>query len=191
MGEHGLMSEMLLQGIQGYYRLYLPLETQRYIFRILSAKMFFSDPKKYGIKISEEDFYPEISAERVEVEFLKEVPIRLIAQAAETDFKVIKDLNPEIRGYYLAPGNYSILVPKGSAKVFQINFEQYNKMYQNAKDRHVHIVQEGDNLTTISEKYNIPLLALLIQNQLNPNQPIHPENTLIISPVDFEKHQLK
>jgi hypothetical protein len=153
--------------------------------------MIFSNPEKYGIKISEEDFYPEISAEKVKMEFLKEVPIRLIAKAAETDFKVIKDLNPEIRVYYLAPGNYSILVPKGNAKDFQLSFEQYYKMYQKAKDRHVHIVQEGENLTTLSEKYNIPLLALLIQNQLHPDQPIHPGDTLIISPIDFEKQKLK
>lgn len=191
MGEHGLKSEMLLQGIQGYYRLYLPLETQRYIFRILSAKMIVSDPAKYGIKISEEDCYPQITAEKVKVECIKEIPIRLIAEAAETDFKVIKDLNPEIRGYYLAPGNYNILIPRGSAKGFQLSFGKYYNLYQKAKNSHVHTVQEGDNLTTISEKYNIPLLSLLIQNQLNPNQPIHPGDTLIISPVDFEKHQLK
>ena len=37
MGEEGLAAEMLEQGAQDYYNLYLPLETQRFIFRILAV----------------------------------------------------------------------------------------------------------------------------------------------------------
>jgi peptidoglycan lytic transglycosylase D len=36
MGEEGLAAEILEQGITDYYRLYLSLETQRFIFRILA-----------------------------------------------------------------------------------------------------------------------------------------------------------
>ena len=43
MGEDGLMAEILEQGINDYYKLYLSLETQRYLFRILSIKMIFTD----------------------------------------------------------------------------------------------------------------------------------------------------
>ena len=186
MGEHGLMSEILLQGVQDYYRLYLPLETQRYILRILSAKLIFSDPEKYGFKMNKGDFYPPLSTERVEVECLQETPILLIAKAAKTDFKVIKDLNPEIRGYSLAPGTYDILIPGGSAKGFPEAFERYQKLYQRAKERQIYTVKEGDNLTAIADKYNIPLPVLIIQNRLDPNQPIHPGDTLIIAPVDLE-----
>ena len=41
MGEEGLMAEILEQGTRDFYQLYLPLETQRYIFRILSVKLIF------------------------------------------------------------------------------------------------------------------------------------------------------
>ena len=187
MGEHGLMSEILVQGVQDYYRLYLPLETQRYILRILSAKLIFSDPEKYGFKMREGDLYPPLYTERVEVECSQETPIRLIAEAAKTDFKVIKDMNPEIRGYSLAPGTYDILIPGGNAESFPAALKKYQKLYQEAKERQVYIVQEGDNLTAIAEKYNIPLPVLLIQNRLDPNEPIHPGDTLIIAPVDFEE----
>ena len=34
---------------------------------------------------------------------------------AQTDFKRIKDLNPELRGHYLAAGTYTLAVPEKTA----------------------------------------------------------------------------
>ena len=180
MGENGLMSEIMLQGLTDYYRLYLPLETQRYILRIISAKLVLSNPKKYGFDMEKEDCYPELRAEPVEVNSDKEIPIRVIALAAKTDFKVIKDLNPEIRGYFLAPGNYKISVPEGTSKGFPARFEKYLKDSLSSREQRVYVVKEGDNLFIIAEKLNIPLPALIIRNRLNPAQPIHPGDKLII-----------
>ncbi|MFZ7111597.1 MAG: transglycosylase SLT domain-containing protein [Desulfatiglandales bacterium] len=182
MGEHGLKAEILLQGVQDYYRLYLPLETQRYVFRILSVKLIFSDPERYGLKIGEGDYYPGLSGERVKVACLQELPVRLVAEAAKTDFKVIKDLNPEIRGYFLAPGDYDILIPEGRARDFHAHLGRLERSYGEAKERQVYVVQKGDNLTAIAERYEIPLPLLIIQNRLDPGRPIHPGDRLIISP---------
>ena len=188
MGEQGLSSEILLQGITDYYRLYLPLETQRYIFRILSVKLIFCDPEKYGFKFGKEDYYAALAFDKVKVECLKEVPIRLIANGAKTDFKVIKDLNPELRGYSLAPGIHEILIPKGASKDFHRIFERLMKIFLTKEKEKVYIVQKGDHLYAIAEKFNIPLPALIIHNRLDPNQPIHPGDTLIIPPIDLKQH---
>ena len=185
MGEEGLKAEMMLQGIKDYYRLYLPLETQRYIFRLLSVKLIISDPKKYGFKLGDKDYYPALAFDKIEVECFEEVPIQLIANAAKTDFKVIKDLNPELRGYSLAAGRYEILIPKGAAKGFHSLFERQKKSFLTKQKGKVYTVQKGDNLSAIAEKFNIPLPALIIQNRLNPNQPIHSGDTLIIPPIDL------
>ena len=183
MGEQGLRTEILLQGVKDYYRLYLPLETQRYIFRILSVKLIFSDPVKYGFKFNDKDYYPAMVFDKVKVECFKEVAIQVIADSAKTDFKVIKDLKPEIRGYSLAPGRHEILIPRGTGKGFHRIFERQLKIFLDKQKEKVYIVQKGDNLSIISEKFNIPLPALIIQNRLNPNQPIHPGDTLIIPPI--------
>ena len=45
MGEVGLAREIKEQGTDNYYNLYLPLETQRYLFRIISIKLILSDQK--------------------------------------------------------------------------------------------------------------------------------------------------
>ncbi|MFC1859107.1 LysM peptidoglycan-binding domain-containing protein [Thermodesulfobacteriota bacterium] len=178
MGEEGLMTEILEQDTEDYYQLYLPLETQRYIFRILSVKLILSDPEKYGFNLSDKDYYSPLTFDQVQVECLQETPVRVVAQAAKTHFKVIKDLNPEIRGYYLTKGDHNILVPKGASKGFQARYQSYmEKLVQRER---VYIVKKGDNLSLIAERFGIPLSILLIRNRIDIKRPIHPGDRLII-----------
>lgn len=180
MGEEALMAEILEQHTKDYYQLYLPLETQRFIFRILSAKLILSNPQKYGFHLTETEYYPPLEFDRIQVECLNETPIRVIAQAADTHFKVIKDLNPEIRGHYITEGKHNILIPKGALKEFQSRYEEYMKKYLASRREEVYIVKEGDNLTLIAEKFGIPLTILLIRNRLDIQKPIYPGDRLII-----------
>lgn len=130
MGEYGLLNEIKRQGVQDYYRLHLSVETQRYLFRIVSAKIILSYPAKYGFQITEEDIYPPHDAMRVTVNLTKSLPIRLVALAAETDFKRIKDLNPEIRGYDLAAGKREILIPPMNPTQFESRFQKMVESWQ-------------------------------------------------------------
>ena len=155
MGEEGLAAETMEQGTKDYYRLYLPLETQRFIFQILSVKLIFSDPEKYGFKLAEEDYYPPFSYDEVRVDCFQEIPLRLVAQAAGTYFKVIKDLNPEIRGHYLAPGSHSLLIPRGASTGFHERYLDLVKTYSAKKEEHVYIVKRGDSLSSIAERFDI------------------------------------
>lgn len=180
MGEEGLMAEILEQGTRDYYQLYLPLETQLYLFRIVSAKLIFSNPEKYGFKLTDKDYYPPQPSDKVEIVCSHETPIRIVAHAARTYFKVIKDLNPEIRGHYLACGNHTVLIPKGASAGFQARYEQYVKAYLATRKHEVYIVREGDNLSSIAQRFDIPLPALLIWNKLELKHPIHPGQQLII-----------
>ena len=123
MGGEGLAREVKEQQTNNYYHLYLPLETQRYIFRIVSIKLIFSDPKAYGFPLADEDYYPPIEFDRIEVNCPHDIHLRIIAQAAKTHFKAIKDLNPEIRGYSLPAGKHTILVPKGASQDFDARYQ--------------------------------------------------------------------
>jgi hypothetical protein len=180
MGEEGLMAAILEQGNNDYYQLYLPLETQRYIFRIIAIKMIFNDPGKYGFNLTEEDYYPPLSFDQVEVESSQETPIRIIAQAAKTNFKVIKDLNPEIRGHYLPKGNHTILIPKWVSKDFHVRYRSLLQRWSASQKERTYLVKEGDNLTSIADQFGVPLISLLIWNRLDPKAPIHPGDRLII-----------
>jgi len=182
MGEVGLNAEIVEQGVNNYYQLYLNLETQRYIFRIIAIKLILEDPAKYGFYLAEEDYYPALSFDRVRVQCFKETPIRIIAQAAQTHFKVIKDLNPEIRGHYLTEGNHAILIPKEGSENFQARYRDLLKHWSSNQKEQTYLVKEGDHLTAIAERFGVSLASLIIWNRLNPKAPIHPGDRLIIYP---------
>ncbi len=185
MGEEGLKSEILLQNTRDYYHLYLPLETQRYIFRIISAKLIISDPQRYGFHLTAADLYPPLEFERVEIVCSQRTPLTIVARAAGTHFKKIKDLNPDIRGYFLPEGIHIVLVPEGSAVDFHHRFEKELALWEKDSGRVVHVVQPGDNLSTIADLYQVPLPALLKWNNLNPHKHIHPGDQLIIYAPDL------
>lgn len=189
MGEDGLMAEIVTQGVDNFYHLYLPLETQRYILRIVVAKLIASDPQRYGFRLSDEDYYPPLAFDRIEIDLFKDVPLKLIAQAAGTHFKVIKDLNPEIRGHYLPAGRHSILLPRGASKDFQVRFEPLLKNLVVDERNRIYVVKKGDTLTSIAERFNVPLSALIIWNRLDPRASLQPGDQLVIhrKPAEIDK----
>jgi hypothetical protein len=182
MGELGLQTEMVSQKTNDYYQLYLPLETQRYIFRIISAKIILSDPQRFGFEFTDQDLYPPLSFDRIHVECFQDTPIHIVAQAANTHFKAIKDLNPEIRGHFLAAGMHSLLLPKGAADGFYARFKERVQLWVAENQERVYVVKEGDNLTVIAERFNVPLPALLIWNRLDGKKAIHPGDRIVIYP---------
>ena len=146
MGEKGLEAEILTQKSKQYYHLYLPLETQRYVFKILSVKLILSNPKKYGFFLTKEDLYPPMQFDRVKFKSKRITHIQIVAEAAKTYFKMIKDLNPDIRGYNIGKGNYTILMPKGSARGFHGRYTALLDEWVAANEKRIYVVKRGDNL---------------------------------------------
>ena len=184
MGEEGLQAEILAQGVNNFYRLYLPLETQRYLFRILSAKLILTQPERYGFHLQDKDYYPPVKFTSVELTCYEETSLTVVAQAAQTDFKRIKDLNPELRGHYLAAGTHTLAVPENTPPGFQERFNQIHQKWSQQRQERIYIVQSGDNLSTIAEQFRVPLTAILIWNRIDLNGPLHPGDRLIIFPAE-------
>jgi peptidoglycan lytic transglycosylase D len=182
MGEEGLEAEIMVQRTRDYYRLYLPIETQRFIFRILSVKLILSNPDQFGFHLKDTDYYPPLEFDKIQVDCFQDIPLTLVAKASETDFKVIKDLNPEIRGHYLTEGSHTIMIPKGAKNGFTARYKKLVKVYEERRADRVYIIKEGDNLSSIAEKFDVPLAALIIWNRIDLNKPIHPGDRLIIYP---------
>jgi len=180
MGEEGLKTEILVQKVNNYYQLYLPQETQRYIFRILSAKTIMSNPNKYGYYLSKEDLYQPMQFDRVEISSNQPVPISIVAQAANTYFKIIKDLNPHIKNYSIPAGKHQILIPKGQADGFAERYCILLQKWQTEKKDCVYTIKKGDNLSSIAAKFNIPVKAIMIWNGITSGRKINPGDSLVI-----------
>ena len=180
MGEDRLQGEQKNQQVDNFYHFHLYLETQRYIFKIIAAKLIFSDPDRYGFNLQPQDLYPPQSFDRVKITSQSNIPLYLVAQASGTYFKAIKDLNPEIRGHQLTKGAHVIAVPKGSGPEFHDSFATLVKQWHKEYKMHVYIVKKGDSLTAIAERFEVPLPALMAWNDLSPSRFIHPGEQLLI-----------
>lgn len=180
MGEEGLTAEVLEQNTRNFYLLYLPLETQRFIFRVVAAKQVLSNPSRYGFDIADQERYPPPAFDTVDIDCFQEVPIRLIAEAAATHFKVIKDLNPHFRGYYIQAGRHRVNLPKGQWADFQGRLDDILTAFSSSKEMRLYIVRAGDNLSEIAERFGVPLAALMIWNRIGLKHTIHPGDRLVI-----------
>jgi len=182
MGEEGLESEITIQKVSDYYKLHLPLETQRYVFKAVAAKLIMSDPQKYGFRLSKDELYQPLAFDRVQINCTQDIPIQILAQSANTYFKKIKDLNPEIRGHYLCKGVHTLMIPKGTSSGFHSRYKRNLDTWAKQEKAHIYIVQKGDNLSAIADKFNVPLPALLIWNRLSTRNHIHPGDRIIVYP---------
>jgi len=186
MGEDGLLTEMLMQKEKNYYHLYLNEETQRYVFRILAAKMILSNPQKYGYFLKEEDLYKPLPYETIEISVDDPVPLHIIAQAANTYFKLIKDLNPQIKNYHLYSGKYNILIPRGASSGFMERYNNILSQYHKEKENSVYTVSKGDTLFTIAKRFRVSVKAIMLWNGISSTKILSPGDKLLIF-ADLEK----
>ncbi|MEE9911229.1 MAG: transglycosylase SLT domain-containing protein [Deltaproteobacteria bacterium] len=180
MGEDGLKSEILVQKAGSYYKLYLNQETQRYVFRILAAKMIMSNPAKFGYTLSKADLYLPREFDTVEIKAVQPIPLHIIAQAANTHFKVIKDLNPQIKLYHLPAGTSQINIPRGCANGFPERYDKLITEWFVTQSNSIYTVKKGDTLTGIAARFDVPYKALLIWNSMGGGKKIVPGDKLYI-----------
>jgi membrane-bound lytic murein transglycosylase D len=183
MGEEGLEAEILEQGTNDYYRLYLPLETQLFVPRILAIKRIIEAPRKHGFFLKADDYYPPQTFATVRIDAFTDLPLRLIAGAARTDFMTIKDLNPEVRGYYLAPGTRPFNIPEKGKVGFQKRLAALVKADAKIRSQRIYVVRPGDSLSGIAKKFDVPVAALLIWNRIGIHQVIQPGQQLVVFPA--------
>ncbi|MEW5734473.1 MAG: transglycosylase SLT domain-containing protein [Thermodesulfobacteriota bacterium] len=180
MGEEGLEGEIAVQKVHDYYQLYLPLETQRYLFRILAIKMVMENPARFGFDIAPADLYPPLSVDMVDARCLREAPVTLVAEAAHTTFRRIKELNPDIRGHYLPENVGRLLVPAGEGTGFCERYSRAFDSWLNLLDGKVVTVKAGDTLASIARENRVPLSAILIWNRLSADKPLSPGQKILI-----------
>ena len=122
----GRLSEAIEnQGTRDFFDLYLPEETERYIFRILSLKEIILNRERYGFFISEKDLYKPVHIYEAVIETDREIHSSVIAQCMGVSYKTFRDNNLQIRKYKLPKGTYYINVPHDKKEIFLKRLKDY------------------------------------------------------------------
>jgi hypothetical protein len=72
-------------------------ETSRYVFRIIAVKEILQNPRKYGFMFREKDLYSMPNCRTVDVDSTIADLIEF-AKSQNVNYKLLKQLNPWIRG---------------------------------------------------------------------------------------------
>ncbi|MCF8054714.1 MAG: lytic transglycosylase domain-containing protein [Deltaproteobacteria bacterium] len=110
-GETRVAAAINEQGQTSYYDLKLPTETEMYIPRIVALKTILASPSLYGFTIAKSRRYRPVPTVSVDIFSEKEILLLDIARQYQTTIKMIRELNPEIRGNKLPGGSYRIKLP--------------------------------------------------------------------------------
>ncbi len=107
-GISGLDEQVEIQKETNYYNLLLNDETGRYLFRIIALKLIISDPPSFGFLISDKDIYQPIPYTEVSVDTAV-ASFEQFSRKYDTNYKMLKYLNPWLRKPYLTNSTGSVL----------------------------------------------------------------------------------
>ncbi len=112
-GQGGISKRLEEQGESSAMNIVVREETARYMFRVLTAKLFFEDPAAFGFDIDEDEYYPVREPSKI-VTTSEPIP-DLVEFAKENgiSYRALKEANPWLVGTKLtnAKGNtYKIII---------------------------------------------------------------------------------
>jgi len=113
------------QDTRDFFELYLPEETERYIFRVLALKEIIVNRERYGLNLSEKDLYVPVNIYEVVLETDREIHTSVIAKCMDVSYKTFRDYNLHIRRYRLPKGAYNINVPMEKKEIFLKRLKNY------------------------------------------------------------------
>ena len=112
-GQARIAKQMESQQIDETLDLYLVEETARYVYRIIAAKIMFSNPAAFGFRLKASDLYMQVPYKEITVT----TGITNLAEWAKkqgTTYALLKNLNPWLRDNFLqnvSGRTYHIKVP--------------------------------------------------------------------------------
>lgn len=113
------------QNARDFFDLFLPEETERYIFRIAALKEIITNRERYGIRIDDKERYGEMSIASVTIRTEKDLHTSILASSMELPYRQFRYLNLHIRKYVLPKGTYNVYMPQEKKSVFLRNISQY------------------------------------------------------------------
>jgi membrane-bound lytic murein transglycosylase D len=126
-GENRIRREIVSQRTRNYFYLDLPLETERYVYKITVAKIILSNPDRYGFYLDEKELYDPLQVDRVQIDLPMPLPIVDVAAAMGLFYKDLKEMNPHFSGESIPAGMHFLNLPFGTSERFWPFFNTWKK----------------------------------------------------------------
>ena len=126
-GEKRIRKEVELQKTKDYFYIDLPMETERYVYKVAVAKIILSDPGKYGFSLEDSEFYDPLRLERVQIELKQPLPIIEVARAIGFYYKDLKEMNLHLPDEAIPAGIHFLNLPSGTSERFWSFFNNWKE----------------------------------------------------------------
>jgi membrane-bound lytic murein transglycosylase D len=153
------------QNTKDYFALkYIPRETRGYVPNFLAAMIIGKNIEQFGFRKGNGE---PLEYDRI---YIKDViDLNHIANAAEVDYEIIKELNPAITKWVTPSDRDSMFIniPAGTADIV-LSF--IDSLPDDQKQKFIRYrIQSGDALSLIARKFNVRLSELKSINKLQSN----------------------
>ncbi|MBS3918709.1 MAG: lytic transglycosylase domain-containing protein [Deltaproteobacteria bacterium] len=126
-GENRIRREIDFQKTRSYFYLDLPMETERYVYKIAVAKIILSDPGKFGFHLEDREVYDPLQLERVQIELRQPLPLMEVARAIGCYYKEIKEMNLHLPEETIPAGVQFLNLPSGTSERFWNFFNHWRR----------------------------------------------------------------
>ncbi|HEV7920885.1 MAG TPA: transglycosylase SLT domain-containing protein [Thermoanaerobaculia bacterium] len=140
----------------------IPKETRGYVPTFYAALVIASDPQTYGFRLG--DTADDIEAKRVEIE--GPVSLRYVAEVADVDESLLRELNPALRRGVVPPGRAQIRVPVKAADTVAARATTLRREDADIK-LCAFTLREGDSLQRLAQSLGTSVETLLAMNSLD------------------------
>lgn len=134
-GEGRIREAISNQNTRDFFEMYLPEETDRYIYRVAATKEIIANPRKYGLAIDPKDAYKPFSVTEFTLEVKRDVHTGVLAQTMDLSYRAFRELNLHLRKYTLPKGLYYLNVPADKTSIFLRRIKENPNVAVQSRDK--------------------------------------------------------
>lgn len=178
-GEGRVNREIRRAGANFWRMKRLPRQTRNYVPSFIAAAIIASDPEEYG-------FDPPVITDPPQMEKIQIrecIDLKALAKCAGMDVKSLKKHNPALVRWCTPPDMDAIDIKFPVGTDSEVFWSRYASIPKHEKVSYIrHKVRRGEALSTIAERYGVPMRAILRHpmNNIRNAHRIRAGQTLVI-----------